>query len=479
MAQQPQSSLEARTQEIGRALHAAWADERLSPAEARQDLLMRRLTSRPALLEAVVAFVSEFGTVPPGAAGDRELVRLAEATLSGAAADLHHVAWPGGPARSRLVGGGFRLATRLGRWLPGIYARTARRTVRAAGRQLVVEDAPGAVEKVLARLRAESRYCTFDVPVEYAGSPAAADLNRGRYLSVIERLAAAQPAAGRTPGGVHALQVSIKLSAVTDGFDSADRTAVAHALYRPLAELSEAARAADVGLTWDMEEHRHRELTWTLFQRIYGKGALADWDGPGLVVQAYLRDSLQFARRVIAFAKSRAAPLQVRLVKGAYWDGEQKRARETGGQVPVFLRQDETDCHFESLARLLVADHASIRLAVAGHNLRSHAAADAAREALGLPVHSVEHQTLYGMAPAVSRAFGAMGWSARDYVPVGEMVPAMAYFSRRIRENGSSTSILAQMREGKPVEVLLRAPCANAPLVEDAVRAVLKADRRA
>src|SRR5581483_6784737 len=99
-----------------------------------------------------------------------------------------------------------------------------------------------------------------------------------------------------------------------------------------------------------------------------------------------------------------------------------------------------------------------IRLAVGSHNLRSHAYAEAQREAHGLPAGAVEHQTLFRTAEGVTRALAAMGWPVRDYVPLGELLPGMAYLVRRILENSSQAGFLLQSRTGRSAAALLAPP---------------------
>src|SRR5690606_8566341 len=112
---------------------------------------------------------------------------------------------------------------------------------------------------------------------------------------------------------------------------------------------------------------------------------------------------------------------------GAYWDEEVITANAKGWPVPVFLDKAATDLNFEALTRYALERREAIALAVASHNIRSHAHARAIAEAMGVPSSAMEHQTLYQTWTALSRSLGEMGWPARDYVPVGEPEPGMAY----------------------------------------------------
>lgn len=482
------ATVEARTQEIARELHRAWQAQRLSRAERVQDQVFAILAHDTPLREPIVSFVKEAGKLPPGA-GNRELHRLAEVHLEPVSTglmtlirravtgyivptspgqsqvgqeefgetDTERKGGPGPPAhrRSAFFSGGIV----AGRYLLAPFAAIARLSLRAASKQLVVPEHPRALERVLGALEREGRYASFDVPVEAADSPERADQYRDAYLRLIRSLAAKGRLAPRTIGGMHRYQVSIKLSALTHDLSRATSPSVRSRLMDSLIEIGVAARQAGISLTWDSEEYRYRALTWNLFVSAYGESELADWDGAGMVLQAYHRDAETFGAEVAAFARKRNAPFQVRLVKGAYWDAENEHATRACTDSPVFQLKHETDCSYEQLTCTLLQAAPHVRLALAGHNIRSHAHGEALREHLALAAGSIEHQTLFGMAPAISRAIHAMGWPARDYVPIGDVLLAMAYYSRRLVENASQVGFLMHLRDGTSIEDLLQPPC--------------------
>ncbi|MGH2588635.1 MAG: proline dehydrogenase family protein, partial [Dehalococcoidia bacterium] len=135
-------------------------------------------------------------------------------------------------------------------------------------------------------------------------------------------------------------------------------------------------------------------------------------------------------------------------------------AHANGWPSPVWEEKAETDLTFERLTARLLDAHPRLRLAVASHNLRSHAHAEALREVRGLPPGAIEHQTLFRTAEGTTRALTAMGWPVRDYVPLGDLLPGMAYLVRRILENSSQVGFLLQSRTGQSVEQLLAPPAA-------------------
>jgi proline dehydrogenase len=188
-------------------------------------------------------------------------------------------------------------------------------------------------------------------------------------------------------------------------------------------------------------------------------------DGPsaGVVLQAYLRDSPELAERLLDFAAAgtRAQPLVVRLVKGAYWDHEVVEARQHGWGVPVFEVKAESDRNFEALTRRLLEARAAgtpVRPAVASHNLRSVAHAVAVTRSLGLDDGDLELQVLRGLGDDLQDALAGTGLRVRTYCPVGDLVAGMAYLVRRLLENTSNEGFLNQQAEGVPLEQLLAAP---------------------
>ncbi len=155
----------------------------------------------------------------------------------------------------------------------------------------------------------------------------------------------------------------------------------------------------------------------------------------------------------------------MRLVKGAYWDYETIHAEQKGWAVPVWPHKQETDACFERMTRTLLeatprkAEEGGVKLAVGSHNVRSIAHALAQAEAMNLPTEALEFQMLYGMAEPLKLALVERGLRLREYVPVGEMIPGMAYLVRRLLENTSNESWLkAGFVEQASDEALLASP---------------------
>ena len=182
------------------------------------------------------------------------------------------------------------------------------------------------------------------------------------------------------------------------------------------------------------------------------------------MLQAYLRDSPDTAALILDWAGRvrRAHPLTVRLVKGAYWDHEIVEAVQHGWQPPVFEVKADSDRNFEALTRRLLdarsAGGSGVRVAIASHNLRSIAHAVAYNRITGGDDLDLELQVLRGLGDPLQAAIAAQGLRVRAYCAVGDLVAGMAYLVRRLLENTSNDSFLADQARGVPLEELLAAP---------------------
>src|SRR4029079_5343522 len=163
----------------------------------------------------------------------------------------------------------------------------------------------------------------------------------------------------------------------------------------------------------------------------------------GIVIQAYLRDSEADLRDLIEWGRRRGTRFAVRLVKGAYWDYETTKSGQNGSTPPVFQQKPESDANFENLTRVLFENNSVVTPAFGSHNVRSIAHAQAVADELGIDRSRFEFQLLYGMAGPIKRALVEMGYRVREYCPIGELLPGMAYLVRRLLENTSNEGFLA------------------------------------
>jgi hypothetical protein len=154
----------------------------------------------------------------------------------------------------------------------------------------------------------------------------------------------------------------------------------------------------------------------------------------------------------------------VRLVKGAYWDHEIVQARQHGWSAPVFDVKADCDLNFEGLTRRLIDARPAVRVAVASHNLRSVSHAIAYNRLSGGSDTDLEMQVLRGLGDPLQTAIARQGLRVRTYCPVGDLVAGMAYLVRRLLENTSNESFLAEQAKGAALDELLAKPVASAPV---------------
>jgi len=209
-----------------------------------------------------------------------------------------------------------------------------------------------------------------------------------------------------------------------------------------------------------MESLDSREAVLELVLEILSEEEFATGPSAGVVLQAYLRDSPEQLDRLLEWAASseRTPPLQVRLVKGAYWDHELVEARQHGWPAPVFEVKADCDRNFEALTRRLLEARPAVRVAIASHNLRSVSHAIAVNRLAGGEDRDLELQVLRGLGDELQAALAARGHRVRTYCPVGDLVAGMAYLVRRLLENTSNESFLHEQARGVPLETLLAPP---------------------
>ncbi|PWS34957.1 delta-1-pyrroline-5-carboxylate dehydrogenase [Falsiroseomonas bella] len=353
------------------------------------------------------------------------------------------------------------MARRLG--VPAVRA-AARRAVRLMGGQFVLGET---IEDALSRAAKapEGVRHSFDMLGE--GARTAADARR--YLAAYHAACAAigRAATGRLPSRPG---LSVKLSAIHPRYEAVSRDRVMKELVPDLLDLARAAKAQQLNLTLDAEEADRLELSLEIFDALLAEDSLAGWDGLGLAVQAYQKR----AGAVVAWLAERAAArrrhLMVRLVKGAYWDAEIKRAQERGLEdFPVWTRKAATDLNWiaQAAAMLDAARQGRIFPQFATHNARSVAEALALAEARGVAPGQYEFQRLHGMGGALYERLRAArpDVALRVYAPVGVHEDLLAYLVRRLLENGANGGFVAAVAdEGVPLERLVRHPAE--PLAE-------------
>jgi RHH-type proline utilization regulon transcriptional repressor/proline dehydrogenase/delta 1-pyrroline-5-carboxylate dehydrogenase len=239
--------------------------------------------------------------------------------------------------------------------------------------------------------------------------------------------------------------ISIKLSALHPRFEATQHRRVREELTPRLIDLLHRARGAGIPVTVDAEEAHRLEPSLDVLQAALQERDLADWEGVGLAVQAYQKRGMAVLDWVADQAARRGTRIPVRLVKGAYWDAEIKRAQQEGlAEYPVFTRKTHTDIAYLACARHLAGLGERVFPQFATHNAHTIAAV---RELMGERT-DYEFQRLHGMGRGMyDEVVAAWGLPCRIYAPVGGHRELLPYLVRRLLENGANTSFVNRIAD--------------------------------
>ncbi len=279
-----------------------------------------------------------------------------------------------------------------------------------------------------------------------------------RYLESYRQAIIGIGRAGPYPDLVAAPSISVKLSALHPRYERAKRSRVLVELTPRVLALAELAKAQGIPMTIDAEEADRLELSLEIIARVHSSPTLADWQGFGLAVQAYQKRALGVIDWLGELARKTGRRLNVRLVKGAYWDSEIKRAQVDGHDgYPVFTRKPNTDLSYLACARRLLAQGDAIYPQFATHNAQTIAAIF--HLAQGRPF---EFQRLHGMGTDLyAEVIPAerLNVPCRVYAPVGTHEDLLPYLVRRLLENGANTSFVNRIvDESLPIDELIPHP---------------------
>lgn len=241
--------------------------------------------------------------------------------------------------------------------------------------------------------------------------------------------------------------ISVKLSALFPRYEVAKRARVMEELVPRVRALATLAKAAGLGFNIDAEEADRLALSLEVIEATLSDPALKGWDGFGVVVQAYGRRAGAVIDWLYALAERLDRKIMVRLVKGAYWDAEVKRAQVLGlTSFPVFTRKQSTDVSYVANARKLLALTDRIYPQFATHNAHTVAAVRHLAGAIGVGVEAYEFQRLHGMGERLhDLVLSDHGTRCRIYAPVGAHRDLLAYLVRRLLENGANSSFVNQI----------------------------------
>ncbi|WP_207061900.1 bifunctional proline dehydrogenase/L-glutamate gamma-semialdehyde dehydrogenase PutA [Motiliproteus sp. SC1-56] len=331
--------------------------------------------------------------------------------------------------------------------LRGLIKRLGEPVVRTAvgqamkelGRQFVLGRTIEEATKRARKLESEGYTYSYDMLGEAARTDADALRYQAAYAQAISKLAASckHDDIRQNPG------ISVKLSALHARYEFAQRDRVMNELVPRLRELVLQASAANMGFNIDAEEADRLDLSLDVIEAVLADPQLAGWNGFGVVVQAYGPRARHVLDWLYALATRLDRKIMVRLVKGAYWDAEIKRAQEMGLEgFPVFTRKANSDVSYIACARKLLAMTDRIYPQFATHNAHSVSAI----QHLAGDEDNFEFQRLHGMGESLHDAVvKARGSRCRIYAPVGAHRDLLAYLVRRLLENGANSSFVNQI----------------------------------
>ncbi|WP_110400515.1 bifunctional proline dehydrogenase/L-glutamate gamma-semialdehyde dehydrogenase PutA [Sphaerotilus hippei] len=352
---------------------------------------------------------------------------------------------------------------------PGLLQRLGAQTVVGAtvraiqllGRQFVLGET---IESALRRGHGGAVPGRLLHSYDMLGEGARTDADARRYLAsyqhAIEAIATSLPG-GRASRPEAADGISIKLSALEPRYEASHGHRVHERLLPRVTGLMASAAAANINLTIDAEESERLELSLQVLDALMAHAARhhPQWGGLGLAIQAYQLRAPRMIEAVIALARRHGLRLMVRLVKGAYWDSEVKRAQELGlSGYPVHTEKDHTDLSYLCCARLMLAAPDALYPQFATHNAGTIAAIGTLAATAGVPY---ELQRLHGMGEGIYREVmkAADAPPVRVYAPVGQHRDLLAYLVRRLLENGANSSFVHQLADPQVnLDTLLRSP---------------------
>ncbi|HEX6996843.1 MAG TPA: bifunctional proline dehydrogenase/L-glutamate gamma-semialdehyde dehydrogenase PutA [Gammaproteobacteria bacterium] len=335
-----------------------------------------------------------------------------------------------------------------------------RAAMRILGQQFVMGET---IEQALERAARSPEYLySFDMLGEAALTAADADGYFAAYRDAIRAIAAQQNDAAVTdaPG------VSVKLSALHPRYEYAQAARCVPELAGRLEALAQEAEAAGVQLTVDAEEADRLELSLAVFERVFRSKRLGGYSGLGIAVQAYQKRAPHVIAWLEELARAEQRVIPVRLVKGAYWDTEIKRAQQQGlAGYPVFTRKTNTDVSFLACAKTLLCASPHLYPQFATHN--AHTAAWLLEVGAR---NRFEFQRLHGMGEELYGELIEQGMErpCRVYAPVGSHRHLLPYLVRRLLENGANTSFVNRLVHAEaPVDAIVADPVSVTEQLDD------------
>lgn len=299
---------------------------------------------------------------------------------------------------------------------------------------------------------------TLDILGEVTTSEKDADVYMNSYFNTLDVLVDEFGKDAKDSFGKPKINVSVKISSLYSRFNPIDQEGSSEGVKSRLRQIFRKAKEVGASVNIDTEHYQFKDLTYKIFKELLEEEDFKDFDNAGIVVQAYLKDSEEALKDFISWSKKNKHPITIRLVKGAYWDHEVMLAQKNGWEVPVYTKKWKTDANFEKLTKLLLENSKYTHAAIASHNIRSIANAIALKEKLKVKDEYFEIQLLHGIANETKKALVEHDIYTRVYTTMGEEIPGMGYFMRRLLENSSNEAFVRAFDSKADPKVLLRNP---------------------
>ena len=342
--------------------------------------------------------------------------------------------------------------------LTGLLARSGRGIIRKAvdvamrmmGEQFVTGETIDEALKNAERLEEKGFRYSYDM----LGEAALTDPDAERYYQDYQQAIHAIGQASQDKDVYDGPGISIKLSALHPRYQRAQVDRVHDELYGKMLKLAVLAKQYNIGLNIDAEETDRLEISLQLLERLCFEPQLQDWKGIGFVIQAYQKRCFYVVDYIVDLAKRSQKRLMIRLVKGAYWDSEIKKAQIEGmSDYPVFTRKVHTDLSYIACARKLLAEPDYIYPQFATHNAQTVATIYQLAQPEQYYAGQYEFQCLHGMGEPLyenvvgDKSANKLGVPCRIYAPVGNHETLLAYLVRRLLENGANTSFVNRIAD--------------------------------
>lgn len=329
------------------------------------------------------------------------------------------------------------MVKRLG--MPIIRA-AVQQVMKELGRQFVLGQDMKEAQKQASKFEIEGYTYSYDMLGEAAHTAADAEVYFQAYVSAIKSMAVSSKREVHSRPGI-----SVKLSALHPRYEQNNVVRVMAELCPKVLVLAKLAAKANIGFNIDAEEADRLDLSLSVIEDVLSSDGLKGWDGFGVVVQAYGKRAPDTIKWLYQLATSLDRKITVRLVKGAYWDTEIKRAQVMGlKDFPVFTKKAHSDISYIACAKMLFGMMDRIYPQFATHN--AHSVAAVLQFSKGISKDKFEFQRLHGMGESLHSVLRREeSTQCRIYAPVGIHRDLLAYLVRRLLENGANSSFVNQI----------------------------------